>query len=154
MFWVHTVHIDLSKHVSSHQNNLKLRRFERDSQHMLLWLNNPLYNEQILPHYILKESNFNIRYVRLCDLHIRTEIRLKYLQTVETLIRYRDVRRLIWVCTVCQLQWDKNANEPRRLDMCAKWRFKSACASGMRSLISVVVVRMKKFYMLGYPKCA
>ena len=28
---------------------------------------------------------------------------LNYLQTVETLIRRRILRRLIWVCTVCQL---------------------------------------------------
>ena len=54
-------------------------------------------------HSIYEESNFNFRYVRLWDLHIPTEKWLNYLQTVETLIRRRVLRRLIWVCTVCQL---------------------------------------------------
>ena len=53
-----------------------------------------------LPHYILEESNFNFRYVRLCDWDIPREKWLNYLQTVETLIRCRI---LIWVCTVCRL---------------------------------------------------
>ena len=64
---------------------------------------NPLKTEQTLPRYILEESNFNFRYVRLWDLHIPREKWLNYLQTVETLIRRRVLRRLIWVCTVCQL---------------------------------------------------
>ena len=64
---------------------------------------NPLYTEQTLPHYILEESNFNFRYVQLWDLHIPRENRLTYLQTVETLIRRCVLRRLIWVCTICQL---------------------------------------------------
>ena len=42
-------------------------------------------------------------YVRLCDLDIPREKWLNQLQTVETLIRRRVLRRLIWVCTVCQL---------------------------------------------------
>ena len=50
---------------------------------------NPLYTEYILPHYILAESNFNFRYIRLWDLHIPKEKWLKYLQTVETQIRHR-----------------------------------------------------------------
>ena len=41
--------------------------------------------------------------MRLWDLHIPREKRLNYLQTVETLIRRRILRRLIWVCNVCQL---------------------------------------------------
>ena len=58
---------------------------------------------RLLPHYILEESNFNFRYVRLWDLDIPWEKRLNYLQTVETLIRRHNLWRLIWVCTVCQL---------------------------------------------------
>ena len=54
------------------------------------------------PHYILEDSNFDFRYVRLCDLDIPREKWLNYLQTVETMIRRRVLRRLIWVCTVCQ----------------------------------------------------
>ena len=37
------------------------------------------------------------------DLHIPREKWLNYLQKVETLIRSRTLRCLIWVCTVCQL---------------------------------------------------
>ena len=36
-------------------------------------------------------------------MHIPREKWLNYLQTGETLIRRRILRRLIWVCTVCQL---------------------------------------------------
>ena len=43
------------------------------------------------------------RCVRLCDLDIPREKWLYYLQTMETLIRRRVLRRLIWVCIVCQL---------------------------------------------------
>ena len=64
---------------------------------------NPLYTEQTLPHYILEESNFNFRYIRRWDLHIPREKWINYLQTVETLIRRRILRHLIWVCTDCQL---------------------------------------------------
>ena len=75
---------------------------------------NPLYTESTLPHYILEESNFNFRYIQLWDLHIPREKWLNYLQTVETLIKRRVLRHLIWVwscvlwhliwvCTVCQL---------------------------------------------------
>ena len=42
---------------------------------VLDWINHP--------HYILEKSNFNFKYVRLCDLDI--------------------LFRLLWVCTVCQL---------------------------------------------------
>ena len=56
-----------------------------------------------LSHTILEESNFNFRYVQLWDLHIPREKWLNYLQTAETLIRRRVLRRLIWVCTVYQL---------------------------------------------------
>ena len=41
--------------------------------------------------------------MRLWDLHIPREKWLNYLQTVETLIRRRILRHLIWVCTVCQV---------------------------------------------------
>ena len=51
----------------------------------------------------MEESNFNFRYARLGDLHIPREKWINYLQTVETLIRRRVLRRLIWVCTVCQI---------------------------------------------------
>ena len=71
---------------------------------------NPLYTEKTLPHYILEESNFNFRYIRLWDLHIPREKWLNYLQTVETLIRRRILRRLIWVCTVCQLPFYGSPN--------------------------------------------
>ena len=49
------------------------------------------------------ESIFDFRYVRLYDVDIPKEKRCKYLQTVETRIRRRVLRRLIWICTVCQL---------------------------------------------------
>ena len=55
------------------------------------------------PHSILEEFNFNFRYVRLWDLGFAREKWLHNLQTVETLIRRRVLRRLIWVCTVCQI---------------------------------------------------
>ena len=55
---------------------------------------NPWQTEQTLPHYILEESNFNFRYARQGDLHIPREKQLIYLQTVETLIRRRVLRRL------------------------------------------------------------
>ena len=55
------------------------------------------------PHYILIDSNFNFSYDRLCGLDIPKEKWLNYLQAVETLIRRRVLRRLIWVCTICQL---------------------------------------------------
>ena len=48
---------------------------------------NPLYTEWTPPNYILEESDFNFRYVELCDLDIPRENWLNYLQTVETLIR-------------------------------------------------------------------
>ena len=73
------------------------------SDAVLLVFFNPLYTELTLPHYILEVSNFNFRYSRLWNLHIPKEKWLTYLQTVETLIRRRILRRLIWVCTVCQL---------------------------------------------------
>ena len=64
---------------------------------------NPLKTEYTLLHYILEESVFDSRYVRLYDIDIYKKDRLTYLQTVETLIRRRVLRRMIWVCTVCQL---------------------------------------------------
>ena len=57
---------------------------------MTYWMNlilNPLWTKWTPPHYILEYSNFNIWYVRLCELDIPREKRLNYLQTVETLIR-------------------------------------------------------------------
>ena len=60
-----------------------------------------------LTHCILNRLShniyFNFRYVRLWDLHIPAEKWLNYLQTVETLIRCRILRHLIWVCIVCQV---------------------------------------------------
>ena len=67
------------------------------------FLFNPLWTELTLSHYILEDSNFSFRYVRLSDLDIPGEKWLNYLQTVATLIRRCILRRLIWVCTVCQL---------------------------------------------------
>ena len=57
-----------------------------------------------LPHTIYWKSNSEFRYVRLCELDtcIPRDKWLNYLQTVETLIRCRNLRCLIWVCTVCQ----------------------------------------------------
>ena len=48
-------------------------------------------------------SNFDFSNVRLWDLDIPREKWLNCLQTMETLIRRRILRRLIWVFTVCQL---------------------------------------------------
>ena len=48
---------------------------------------NPLKTEWTLPYNILEDSNFNFRYVRLCDLDVHREKWLNYLQMVETLIR-------------------------------------------------------------------
>ena len=62
-----------------------------------------------VPHYILEESNFNFRYVRLWYLHIPREQWLNYLQKVEILIRHR-ILHLIWVCTVCQLPFYRSPN--------------------------------------------
>ena len=58
-----------------------------------------------LPDYILEESNFSFRDVRLQDLDIPRENRLIHLQTVETLIRCRILHHLMLVCTVCQLSF-------------------------------------------------
>ena len=63
-----------------------------------------------LSHIILERYNFNFRYIRLWDLHIPREKWLNYLQTVETLIRHRILRHLIWVCTVCQLPFYGSLN--------------------------------------------
>ena len=51
--------------------------------------------------YILEEPFSILGYVRLYDVDITKEKWLNYLQTVETLIKIRILRRLIWVCTVC-----------------------------------------------------
>ena len=48
---------------------------------------NLLWTEWSRPQYLLEDSNFGFRYVRLCDLDIPWENWLNYLQTVETLIR-------------------------------------------------------------------
>ena len=69
----------------------------------LLWLKLTLSTEQIPLHYILEESNFDFRYVRLCDLDISREKWLNHLQIVETLKRWCFLQHLSWVCTVCQL---------------------------------------------------
>ena len=52
---------------------------------------------------MLEESIFYYIYVRLYNVDIPEESWLNYLQTVETLIIRRVLRRLIWVWTVCQL---------------------------------------------------
>ena len=92
---------------------------------------NPLYTELTLPHYILEESNFNFRYVLLWDIHIPREKWLNYLQTVETLIRCRVLRRLINAASdlglhclpftplrVSRLQWFKAQSK-----ICSRWHF-------------------------------
>ena len=61
--------------------------------------------KKISPNYILEESNFNFRYVWLCDQNIPREKWLNYLQTVKTLIRRRIPWHLIWVSTVYQLSF-------------------------------------------------
>ena len=43
---------------------------------------NPFKTEWTPPHYILEDSNFDFRYVRLCDFDIPREKWLNYLQTV------------------------------------------------------------------------
>ena len=48
----------------------------------------PIVDWMNSPHYILEDSYFNFRYVRLCDWAISTENWLNYLQTVETQIRW------------------------------------------------------------------
>ena len=58
---------------------------------------------ELFPHYILEDSNFDFRYVWLCDSDISREKWLNYLQTVKTLIRCHVLWRLIWIYTVCQL---------------------------------------------------
>ena len=55
----------------------------------------------------LEKSKFNFRYIGLCDLDSTSEKWLNYLQTVETLIRRRVLRRLIWVCAVCHVNVKK-----------------------------------------------
>ena len=58
---------------------------------------------KVSQHYILEESKFNSRYVKLCDLDIPREKWLNYLQTVENLIRCYTAQCRVWVCIVCQL---------------------------------------------------
>ena len=66
--------------------------------------------EELLTHcrlnelYILEDSNFSFRYVRLCDLDIPREKWFNYLQTVETLmadglcnITLQGISRLHWM---------------------------------------------------------
>ena len=54
--------------------------------------------------YILEDSNFDFRYVRLCDLNIYEMLRFRYsLRKVVELFVNSVLWRLIWVCTVCQL---------------------------------------------------
>ena len=71
--------------------------------------------------YILEDSNFNFRYVRLCDLDIPRGKWLNYLQSVETLINSGDPDQmlhfavsdlglhclLITFLGCSRLQWDK-----------------------------------------------
>ena len=68
-----------------------------------MFCRNLLKTESTLPHYIFEESIFDFRYIRLYNIDILKEKWLNYLQTVETVIRRRVPRRLIWVCTVYQL---------------------------------------------------
>ena len=51
---------------------------------------------------MLEESIFDFKYVKLSYLDIPKW--LNYLLTVETLFRRHVLRRLMWVCNVCQLQ--------------------------------------------------
>ena len=70
------------------------------------------YNKHKLTHfrlnklsqqYILEESDFNVRDVRLFDLAIPREKCPNYLQTLKTLIGHCTMWHLIWVCNICQL---------------------------------------------------
>ena len=60
-------------------------------------------NIKLLSHTIYWESPISILGTSGYEIHIFLEKWLNYLQTGETLIRSRILRRLIWVCTVCQL---------------------------------------------------
>ena len=76
------------------------------------------------PNYILEDSNFDFRYVRLC-MWFKYSSRKKwfnYLQIVETLIRRSALWRLIWVCTVCQLPFwgSPNYNSLSKLDLISR----------------------------------
>ena len=64
---------------------------------------NPMKLNELPAHCMLGDSNFDFRYVSLGDLDIPREKSLNYLQTVKPLIRRRVLRRLIWVCTICQI---------------------------------------------------
>ena len=79
------------------------------------------------PNYILEESNFDFRYIRLCDLHILREKWLNYLQTVETDLGLHclpvtlfGVSRLQWVKYVLVQKQQTFASEyTLYLDLCA-----------------------------------
>ena len=60
-----------------------------------------------LPHTVYLKSLILILWL-LWDLHIPREKWLDCLQTVETLVRRRVLRSLIWVCTVCQLPFERS----------------------------------------------
>ena len=58
----------------------------------------------ILSHTVYWKSLISILGMSGYEIYIFLEKKwLNYLQTVETLIRFCILRRLIWVCTVCQL---------------------------------------------------
>ena len=60
---------------------------------------------ELPPHYILEDSNFDLRYIRLSDLDIPREKWLNYLQTVETLMRCH-----VTLLGIFRLQWVKTTN--------------------------------------------
>ena len=66
-------------------------------------LNNPPPPPPPSPlYYIWEESNFNFRYVRLCDLDVPREKWLKSRYRYPDQMPYSAARRLVWDCTVCQ----------------------------------------------------
>ena len=68
-----------------------------------IYLNNPLKTEQTLSHYILEESIFNFRYVRLYDVDILKEKMVDLFANSGDPDQMLHSEHLIWVCTVCQL---------------------------------------------------
>ena len=75
-----------------------------------------------LPLHIQEGSNFNIRYVRLCDLDIPVEKRLDCLQTVENLIRgrillykswFKELYRHVFVINTLYSHWGTILDAPK-----------------------------------------
>ena len=96
-------------------NTLNVREWNDGDDRTDRWTDTQTENILIICHYrvagykegfhfmCMCESIFHFRYVRLYYIDSPKEKWLNYLQTVEILIRRRVPRRLIWVCTVCQL---------------------------------------------------